>query len=92
MQEDSGDARRLLLLLLLLVAKVLLGHSCQPVDKECGKDVEDDKCPQDAKVAPPVIVVAADALQELVRLGDGAVRAFRGGVVVLQASTKDLDV
>jgi hypothetical protein len=54
----------LLHLLLLLLLALLLGHASKPIKPDRRKDVENNKSPQDTKVAPALVVVAVDLAQE----------------------------
>jgi hypothetical protein len=72
-REEGASLVRLLLLLLLL----LLGHASEPVKADGGEDVEDDKSPKDAEVAPAVGVAAVDLVEEDVGVGVRAEAAGR---------------
>ena len=79
-REEQGLVGLLLLLFLLL----LLGHASEPVKADGGEDVEDDESPQDAEVAPALVIAAVDLVEEDVGVGVRAEAAgglARGGAV-----------
>jgi len=76
-----------LVLLLLLLLALLLGHAREPVKADCGEDIEDDEGPQDAKVAPALVIATVDLAEEDVGAG---VRAETAGVPVVLGARLEL--
>lgn len=55
-------------------------HSRQPIEEQCGADIEADESPHDAEVAPSGVVLGAQLRQVYIRVPGGAEFALRGGV------------
>lgn len=78
--------------LLLFALASVLGDAAEPVEKDGGRDVEDDVRPDDAPVAPLVLRVRADGRQERVGLADLAVRTVVRRVAVQHVPACRVDV
>lgn len=63
------------LCLLILPFPLPFGNPREPIKSHSGDDIESDKGPQDAEIAPAILIASADAGEEDIGVPDGAVAA-----------------